>query len=85
MTLEEYRALANVLEIEAPRHLQVTTAWSWKPSEDEFVADVVVHPRSDETARITAGSTPTGSQGRAASPWTSQRCRRTTQPLSNPS
>ena len=45
------RYLANLLETAVKPGFVVTTAWSWKPGRDEFVPDIVVHPRTRETVR----------------------------------
>jgi Uma2 family endonuclease len=45
------RRLANLLESAVSPGFDVTAAWSWKPGRDEFVPDVVVHPRTRETVR----------------------------------
>lgn len=45
------RYLANLLEAAVKPGFVVTTAWSWKPGRDEFVPDIVVHPRTRETVR----------------------------------
>jgi hypothetical protein len=39
MSWEEFDALGEI------------RAWSWKPGRDEFVPDIVVHPRTRETIR----------------------------------
>jgi Uma2 family endonuclease len=45
------RYLANLLETSVKPGFVVTTAWSWKPGRDEFVPDIVVHPRTREVVR----------------------------------
>ena len=47
------RRLANSLEQALPGDYEVTTAWSWKPADDEFVPDVVAYRRTDENVRFT--------------------------------
>jgi Uma2 family endonuclease len=44
-------ALMNVLEAVVKPGFVVTGAWSWKPGRDEFVPDIVVHPRTREVVR----------------------------------
>jgi Uma2 family endonuclease len=45
------RYLANLLESVVQPGFKVTTAWSWKPGRDEFVPDIIVHPRTRENVR----------------------------------
>lgn len=45
------RYLANLLESAVKPGYQVVTAWSWKPGRDEFVPDIVVHPKTRERTR----------------------------------
>ena len=45
------RYLANLLESVVEPGFRVVTAWSWKPGRDEFVPDIVVHPRTRENVR----------------------------------
>lgn len=40
--------LAQALDGVVPGH-QVTLAWAWKPAEDEFAPDVMVHPTAEDT------------------------------------
>lgn len=47
------RLLSNLLEAGLPPDFEVTEGWSWKPGSDEFVPDIVVHPRTDELVRFT--------------------------------
>jgi Uma2 family endonuclease len=42
-----------VLQAALPDGVDVTLGWGWKPGADEFVPDVMVHPRTDEQARFT--------------------------------
>jgi Uma2 family endonuclease len=44
-------ALINVLESVVQPGFVVTGAWSWKPGRDEFVPDIMVHPRTREVVR----------------------------------
>lgn len=37
----------------APDDAEVTTAWSWKPSDDEFIPDVIVNDTTEENIRYT--------------------------------
>jgi Uma2 family endonuclease len=43
--------LVKVLDSAVRPGFMVTPAWSWKPGRDEFVPDVVVHPRTREVVR----------------------------------
>jgi Uma2 family endonuclease len=36
-----------------PTELVATAGWSWKPGPDEFIPDVMVHPRTEESTRFT--------------------------------
>jgi Uma2 family endonuclease len=45
--------LAHLLEEAAPEGVEVVTAWSWKPSGDEFIPDVIVTEATDEFIRYT--------------------------------
>ena len=45
--------LVAALKAVVPDDLAVTAAWSWKPSADEFIPDVMVHPRTEESVRFT--------------------------------
>ncbi|SDQ10525.1 Uma2 family endonuclease [Quadrisphaera sp. DSM 44207] len=47
--------LTALLEAALPSDgsLSVTAGWAWKPGADEFVPDVMVHPRTEESARFT--------------------------------
>lgn len=45
--------LSIALRAAAPRTLAVAQAWSWKVGADEFIPDVMVHPRTDEDLRFT--------------------------------
>ena len=45
--------LANALEEATPPGHDVTIAWAWKPGPDEFIPDVMVHPRTSENIRFT--------------------------------
>jgi Uma2 family endonuclease len=45
--------LAAVLEAAAPEGVLVTLAWAWKPANDEFIPDVVVHDATEEDVRFT--------------------------------
>ena len=47
------RRLANLIESVLPPGYAVTEAWSWKPADDEFVPDVVVHSQTEEDVRFT--------------------------------
>lgn len=48
------RRLANLLEAHLPPGHEVIEGWGWKPSRDEYVPDVMVHPRTSEETRFTA-------------------------------
>ena len=43
--------LMGILKATAGPGFDVTGAWSWKPGRDEFVPDIVVHPRTRENVR----------------------------------
>ena len=43
--------LANLLRDAVRPGFTVTMAWSWKPGRDEFVPDIMVHPRTREVVR----------------------------------
>jgi Uma2 family endonuclease len=43
--------LVNVLSAAVQPGFMVTPGWSWKPGRDEFVPDIVVHPRTREVVR----------------------------------
>lgn len=45
--------LSMALRAAAPATLAVVQAWSWKVGADEFIPDVMVHPRTDEDLRFT--------------------------------
>ena len=45
--------LVSALEAVLPDDLDVTSEWSWKVGDDEFIPDVVVHALTDETVRFT--------------------------------
>lgn len=45
--------LANALTPVIPAGYDVTVAWAWKPASDEFIPDVMVHPRTSENLRFT--------------------------------
>ena len=47
------RRLANLLEAHAPQDVAVTEGWGWKPADDEYGPDVMVHPRTEEQIRFT--------------------------------
>jgi Uma2 family endonuclease len=47
------RRLADAIEAVLPPGYRVTTGWSWKPRQDEFVPDVLVYPETDEVVRFT--------------------------------
>lgn len=47
------RRLANGLAVVLPADRRVSMAWSWKPAKDEFIPDVLVHPRPEESVRFT--------------------------------
>lgn len=46
--------LANRLKMVARPGVRVTIAWGWKPADDLFIPDVVVHDDTDEQTRYTA-------------------------------
>lgn len=45
--------LAAIFEAALPAALDVTTGWSWRARRNEFIPDVMVHPRTTETVRFT--------------------------------
>jgi Uma2 family endonuclease len=45
--------LAMILKQALPDGVRVTPAWSWKPSGDEFIPDLVVYGATDEKVRYT--------------------------------
>ena len=45
--------LIRVLEADLPVGHEVIGAWSWKPDENEFIPDVMVHPTTAENVRFT--------------------------------
>ncbi|GAA0260205.1 Uma2 family endonuclease [Cryptosporangium japonicum] len=45
--------LMNLLYTALPPEFQVIGGWAWKPAEDEFVPDVMVHRRTTENVRYT--------------------------------
>ncbi len=45
--------LVAALSAALPDDLAVTAGWSWKPGADEFIPDVMVHERTDESVRFT--------------------------------
>ena len=47
------RRLANALEAVLPAGTEVIQTWSWRPARDEFIPDVMVHPRTEEDVRFT--------------------------------
>ena len=47
------RRLANLLDGHVPADHGVIEAWGWKPGRDEYVPDVMVHPRTSEEVRFT--------------------------------
>jgi Uma2 family endonuclease len=47
------RRLANLIETNLPSEIAVVENWAWKPGEDEFVPDVVVHDITPEETRYT--------------------------------
>ena len=47
------RRLANLLDEHAPTDHGVIEAWGWKSGRDEYVPDVMVHPRTSEEVRFT--------------------------------
>lgn len=47
------RRLASAIERALPRGVRVRQAWSWKPSSDEFIPDLMVFAETDEDVRYT--------------------------------
>lgn len=47
------RQIANFLADALPRGFVVTEAWSWRPTNDEFIPDVMVLADTDEDIRYT--------------------------------
>lgn len=47
------RNLANVLDAAIPADHRVSMAWSWRAGANEFIPDVMVHPRSEDVVRFT--------------------------------
>lgn len=47
------RRLANLLEAHVPADHEVIEAWGWKPGRDEYVPDVMIHPRTPDEIRFT--------------------------------
>lgn len=45
--------LVTVLSSAVPAGHEVTAGWAWKPGQDEFVPDVMVHPTTTESTRFT--------------------------------
>lgn len=45
--------LVTALEGVVPDDVAVTMTWSWRPGADEFIPDVMVHPRTEESVRFT--------------------------------
>jgi Uma2 family endonuclease len=41
------------LKAALPPGFRVTAGWAWKPDRNEFIPDVMVYPRTDETVRFT--------------------------------
>ena len=63
-------ALMNGLEAVVKPGFVVTGAWSWKPGRDEFVPDIVVHPRTREVVRYLGTPGRTGSTVTGCWTWT---------------
>lgn len=45
--------LVNALGAVVPETHRVSAAWAWKPAADEFIPDVMVHPRPSDGVRFT--------------------------------
>ena len=45
--------LVTLLSAAVPSHFEVTAGWAWKPAQDEFIPDVMVHPVTTESVRFT--------------------------------
>jgi hypothetical protein len=45
--------LIRALESNLPGGFDVVGAWAWKPDKNEFIPDVMVHPRTSENLRFT--------------------------------
>ena len=45
--------LVSVLSSAVSAGHEVTAGWAWKPDQDEFVPDVMVHPTTTESTRFT--------------------------------
>ena len=45
--------LIRLLETALPAGYDVVGAWSWKPDDNEFIPDVMVHPTTAESIRFT--------------------------------